>query len=181
VGAKEAMSPEAAMANARTPRRRFFDRKMILLLTAIIALDVILALVGPRETLDLKFYYSGAEARALLAGYDLDTAWSYFVNEFFDLLLIIAYSAALAHGFSKFFARGSPFFALALLPGFLDIAENTGAVYALSTPGPHAYLDAMGTVTALKWLSGLAAPAILIAAARKSIKIKVATTSTLRS
>ncbi|MBY0372044.1 hypothetical protein K2X33_15270 [bacterium] len=120
------------------------DRRTLFLILCIGALDILMLTFGPHPTLDTKLYYTGDEARALLGGFDASQTHAYFLNELFDLLLIASYSAL--------FYRLKVF--VPFLPGAFDLVETSYILYALKTPGAHGFLDYLGVVTFLKWVSG---------------------------
>lgn len=94
-------------------------------------------------SLDVRFYYSGAEASAFLNGLSATQAHTYLLHEWWDLLFLTAYSWLLVK------LLRTPW---AVVPGVLDLVETTVIIGALlGIPGVP--LAPLGVVTALKWSS----------------------------
>jgi hypothetical protein len=119
-------------------------------LLLVIAAVPMLLLPTP-GSLDVRFYYSGAQARAFLTGLSAAQAHTYLLHEWWDLLFIAAYSWI----FVKLLRTR-----WALLPGALDFVETTMIIGALSGTA----VAPLGVITALKWFT---APLMLILGLRK--------------
>lgn len=132
---------------------RFFDRPTKILFAMIVLFDIVLMTIGPRDALDIRLYYTGEQARALLASFDEAQIHRYFVNECIDLAFIMTYSALLFVCMQKYWRR---YRVLAFLPGFFDLIETVSILIALSTPGQHDFFDWLGVATFLKWTTGAA-------------------------
>ena len=110
--------------------------------------------LAPEQILDERFYYSGAEARALFQGYSEGEVRRYFFNELLDLALIATYSWGLLILLHHKFP-GSPLLAkLSLLTGLMDLTETLSVIGLLTGLMPMGVLDGLGIITALKWSLG---------------------------
>lgn len=125
------------------------------------ALAIAMLLLGSNTSLDAKLYYTGDQARALLAGLDSAGVERYFINELLDLLLILSYSTLLFVGFKKVFPGRRIVCCLAFVPGFFDLIETLSLLYILGFGGATSHLDWLGTVTFLKWATGAVALVVL--------------------
>jgi hypothetical protein len=130
---------------------KIFNRQLIVTILVLAHLLVAMILIGPTETLDKKFFYTGDEARILFATFDHDVLRSYYANEIIDLAYLASYTMFFVLAFMNLNRR--KFLVFALLPGFLDLIETGTILYALANPGPYPYFDWLGIVTALKWSS----------------------------
>lgn len=101
--------------------------------------------VGPSDSLDAKFFYTGEQARNLFANFSLEDKEAYFLNEIFDLFLIFSYSFLFLTLKRHLFA---------LVPGFFDLVETLTVLYALKYGEPFNVFSFLGVMTALKWSTG---------------------------
>lgn len=138
-----------------------FDGKLRALLALILLIVAAMSAFGPRESLDAKLYYSGAEARALFARQEPAEARRYFGNELGDLVLIAVYTAALVIALRRARGPGAAVLSLALAPGLFDLVETSLVLRALSQPESDWFLDGLGAVTLLKWICAVFALAAL--------------------
>jgi hypothetical protein len=147
---------------------KFFDRKMsaLLLFMALILAGMIG--FGPKETLDMKYFYTGDQARALLRSFSESQSQLYFVNELFDLVFIGTYTTALVIAMKRLFPGHKLTAWLSVAPGAFDLVETGTIIYALKTPGSQQYFDWLGFATCLKWTTGAIAVAALLWGARLS-------------
>jgi len=113
-----------------------------------------MTLLGPPETLDMKLYYSGDQARALLQSFSPTQLHAYFINELFDLLLMSSYTVLYFIGLTWAFPSRRIFKTLAFVPAAFDFIETSFILYATKFPGPHAFFDWLGYATFLKWTTG---------------------------
>ena len=104
---------------------KILDKKMALLLGAMVILYILMATFGPSDSLDRKLYYSGEEARALMQSFGGAELKAYFVNELLDLLLIFSYTGALFLGLQRVYSRHIWVLALSLLVGAADFIETS--------------------------------------------------------
>lgn len=142
---------------------KFFNKKRALLSALMLCLISGMVFWGPHNTLDVKLYYSGDEARALFAGLDAAESRHYFINELFDLLFIITYTAFLLSSVRHVFARRRIFWSLlAFLPGAFDWVETTSVLYILKAGEPFSLLDYLGIATCLKWTLGALVSVLLL-------------------
>jgi hypothetical protein len=126
---------------------------------------------GPSQSLDIKFYYSGAEARALIQNLHAFELKYYFRNELIDLIFIFTYTSALWIGLRRIFPNNKATATLALLPGFFDLIETIAIIYAVKRPGgPHDFFDWLGVVTSLKWIFvAIAIGAVIMGLVRRKL------------
>lgn len=132
------------------PARKYFSRRMIALWLIAIVLGCTMLIHGPSDTLDARFFYSAQEASDYLTGLSSEKAHRYFVNELIDLVFLATYSMisilSLKRGASRF-SR-----AIALSPGFADLAETMTILILLSSD--LAAPAILGILTAAKWNLG---------------------------
>jgi hypothetical protein len=139
-----------------------FDKKLLSFIFLILLLDLAMMTFGPRDSLDKKLYYTGAQARVFFAGLDGEQLRKYFVNELFDFMLIFSYTGALLIGLRRVYSNHLVATALALAPGLCDLIETSGIMYSLVQSGPHEFFEWLGVFTFLKWtLGGIATLAFL--------------------
>ncbi len=112
---------------------------LLLLVTAAVPM----LLLPTPGSLDVRFYYSAAEARTFLAGLSPSQAHTYLLHEWWDLLFLTAYS--------WLFVRllRTPW---AVVPGVFDLIETTIIIAVLSGIS-SAPIAPLGAITALKWSS----------------------------
>ncbi len=110
--------------------------------------------LGASNSLDVKFYYNGDQARALLNGLNETHRHRYLLTEFVDCVFIVSYSTALFMALTSVFGRGVSIIALSLFPGICDAVETLGVIFALMTSADHSYFDWLGVMTCLKWSVG---------------------------
>jgi hypothetical protein len=146
----------------------FFDRKMVTLLLFMALLLGGMIGFGPKETLDMKYFYTGDQARALLKSFSESQSQLYFVNELFDLVFISTYTMALVIAMKRLFPGYKLTAWLSFAPGAFDLIETGTVIYALKTPGSQQYFDWLGFATCLKWTTGAIAVAALLWGARFS-------------
>lgn len=120
---------------------------MLLGALAVIILSTAMTILGPRESLDAKFYYTGEQAHALLLSFTAEEAEKYFRNEIIDLLFIVAYTSLLFMALKK---RAPNFIWLAFPAGFFDLIETSSILYCLKAS--PVFLNQLGFVTAFKWI-----------------------------
>ena len=130
-----------------------FDKKLISILGLIVLLDVAIWIYGPRDSLDIKFYYTGDQARALMLGFDQMELRKYLATALLDLALIFSYTTALVIGLKRVYASRTVALA-GFLPGVCDFIETAAILYFIVRPGPYAFFDWLGVVTLLKWTFG---------------------------
>lgn len=140
----------------------FFDKKMLLFLFLMMVAYIAMRIYGPVETLDTKFYYSGAKAYDLFQHMTTADIYAYRLNEYFDLLLLISYTAALFVGLKKVLPSNSKIPLIALLPGLSDLIETIAILYALYSSGEQNYFEWLGFITLFKWASGAFAIGLMI-------------------
>ena len=130
------------------------NRTVVLNVLALIGVGMIMKHCSPHGSLDSQIYYSGEEARVYLKGLTDGQSFSYFVNQFWDLLFIFLYSALGYFSVKKLFStiKMAPW--LALIPGVFDLIETTSILFILKLGDAINALDALGVVTLLKWCSG---------------------------
>lgn len=135
-------------------RAAIFDWKLNTAILLIVVMDIAMMIFGPRDSLDVKFYYTGDQARALLESFDNLELKKYFINEIFDLGLVLSYTGALYIGMRRAYPKKRGAMILAMLPGLCDLVETSFILYALWQPGLHIFFNWLGIVTLLKWLLG---------------------------
>lgn len=120
---------------------------------------------GPHGTLDERLFYSGIEARFYLDTLSDSEMRAYLFNELADLVLIGLYSSLLFLSLRHHFPKRVGLHGFAFIPGFFDLIETCGILYALTFEGSHAYLDNWGAITLMKWLTGIVAMGLTLFAA----------------
>lgn len=143
-------------------RPTFFDKRTVFLIIALVCLNGLMAALGPEYTLDKKLYYTGDQARSLINGFNTHQIQVYFVNELFDLLMILLYSTLLFVFYEKAFSLNFFLKIVPFIPGFLDLIETSYILYALKNPGPHLFFNLLGLATFMKWVSGAFLVVVLI-------------------
>lgn len=133
--------------------KRFLSLSLILAVVISFFLLLMIIIINSEMTnstlLEMRFYYSGAEARdhlSQLSPHDSDT---YRTLAGIDLFFIAAYTVATCY-FIKIYFSGA-FLWLGIIPGFIDLIETVGILFALRTQPLQNYFDFLGLVTAAKW------------------------------
>jgi hypothetical protein len=136
------------------PHQKFFDKKMVLLLGFIIGLDILMMIFGPPASLDIKLYYSGEEALALFQSFSSADKKSYFINELFDLFLLLSYTAALSLGLQRIYSRRFWTIALPIIVGACDFIETIVIISVLKFSVSQSVFDWLGVFSCIKWSLG---------------------------
>jgi hypothetical protein len=140
----------------------FFPNSFFLLLGLQVLLILSMRLFDVTESLDVKMYYTGDQARAFLQNMNAENRNAYFVNELIDLLFICAYTASLWIGLRWVYPKDKIMWPLAFAPAAFDLLETLHIIYALKIEGPHLFFDWLGVVTFLKWLLAFGACVALV-------------------
>lgn len=130
---------------------KIIDKKMIFLLTTIGLIEVWMAVYGPSESLDMKYYYTGDDARALFQSFTAADVRTYFINEIFDLILLASYSFAFFLGLQRLYSPRLWTIALPLVAGVSDLIETLVIMSVLKFSNPVSFFDWLGILTCLKW------------------------------
>lgn len=147
----------------------FLDRKIRILLIAMIVIFAAMAFSGPAEVLDIHLYYTGDQARTFFANLSAEQIQSYIITALLDLCFIAFYTAALVRSLRISFDHRFSF--LGLAPGIFDLIETIGILRALWTSEFASYFDFLGVITFLKWISGFSLLVILILTPRRFRKL----------
>jgi len=135
-----------------------------------IALPILFAIMysmGIRDALDMRLYYTPAEAAQYLSSLSPARASLYFCHELFDLLFLSTYTALLYFALEFVWGSSSPFKFLGLLPGFFDLFETVGILIALQV-GPSPFIVSwLGIATFLKWITSAGVILLLVGRATK--------------
>ena len=123
-------------------------------LSAIVG-AVMLSIPLEGRILDLRFWYTGAEALQYLESLSVDAGRQYWLHELLDLVFMSSYSWAF-FVFWPVSGRLANWRALSLLPGALDFIETFGILLLLSACSvlPRAPIaTAVSSVTPIKYLA----------------------------
>ena len=134
-----------------------------MLVAAQVFIGILMLLTSPKEILDTKLFYTGAQARALLSSFDPMVREQYFRNELLDMLFITSYTGALVLAFYRLFPGKKFVQFLAILPGAFDLIETSAILLALKGGLSWSHFDWLGAVTCMKWVCAGIALAILAA------------------
>lgn len=136
------------------PKIHFFDKTTVFLLMGLAVLSVMMVLIGSDfKGLDLKFYYTGAEALKILSSLSLEQRQRYSFIECLDFIYISIYTSLLLWNLRKL--GGRRLFCLGVIPGLCDIVENVGIMFWLQSPFEYSYLGSLRFLTMAKWVTGL--------------------------
>lgn len=105
-------------------------------------------LLEPNQSLDVKLYYSGEEARQWFSALTLQEEHSFFLNELVDLAYIVLYSILFYGMFPP-----TPIRYIAFIPGVCDFIETGFQMFYLQTKDYSAVFDWLGFFTCMKWVS----------------------------
>lgn len=134
--------------------RVIIDKKLLLILGILILLNILMFVLGPPDSLDVKLYYTGKQARTLLESFDASELSAYFANEIFDLIFLSGYTWALAIVLQRVFHFKSWTLFLPLTVGIFDLIETFVILAVLNSLAPAKLLDWLGIFTFLKWSVG---------------------------
>ena len=130
----------------------------------MVAVTVAMIGWGTKVSLDAKFYYSRAEARAFLLGLSDEQMRDYFRNEWMDLLFMTFYTGLL-YAWASRASTSRVLRRAALVPGFFDAIETLTLLAVMKGRDAPAWL---GAVTCIKWsAAGAVLIALIVAALRK--------------
>jgi hypothetical protein len=132
------------------------SKKVYILIGLLCGLFILMKVFGTQRSLDVKLYYTGDQARALLSGFGEQETKAYFLNEIFDLFFIFCYSSLFYIGLRRCFPTHRWIWTMAFVPGLFDYVETLMILYALEAKGPHLFFDWLGIATFLKWTTGAA-------------------------
>ncbi len=100
-------------------------------------------MIGLKQTLDVRLFYSHAEAMSWLTSLSESQRADYLLNEYLDLGYLLGYTG-------MFFVLLGP---LGLIPGILDLIETVPIILHLNhMMDLPAFL---GIVSGVKWISGV--------------------------
>lgn len=135
-------------------RPKYFDFRIFVLWALFLIFVMTFAKLGSQDTLDGRFYYSGAEAAKFLNSLSDKAAFHYLLTEFFDVVFIFIYSALLFLNLQRVFYKVPRIKYFALLPAFLDFFETKAVIESLLN---NAVITKnyywLGYVTLFKWLT----------------------------
>ena len=103
------------------------------------------------ELLDVRFYYSGAEAQAFLSKLSPSDVFIYRTIAGVDLFFIAAYTVATYYFFKINFPLRFLWFGF--IPGVLDLLETSGILFVLANNTWPICFNYLGAVTAAKWIA----------------------------
>lgn len=136
----------------KTSQAPFFDKKMIFLISLIVLIDVLMMRWGSAQSLDVMLYYTGEEARTLLASFSELQLKAYFVNELFDLVLILTYTATLRLAFARLYPHWNWTARLLWALAAADLIETLTVIMILKLSVSQSALDWLGVFTFFKWI-----------------------------
>lgn len=142
---------------------KFFDVAMLFLLGGVFIIYILMASFGPHDSLDARLYYSGNEARSLFESFGASELKAYFINEIFDLVLIVCYTAALYLGLRRLYSTSVRMTLIPLIAGGADFIETSAIISVLKFSLSPGVFDWLGVFTFIKWsFVGMALLLILI-------------------
>jgi len=109
---------------------------------------------GPSESLDVKLYYTGDEARALFQRLSESDLNAYFIIELFDLCYLTSYTGLFLLGLRQMYPRQAGAIALPLIVGASDLIETLAVIGVLKFSVSQTIFDWLGVFTFLKWTLG---------------------------
>lgn len=135
-------------------RPKYFDFRMICLWAILAIIATIIIKIGSQDTLDARFYYTGAEAAKYIKSLSEKDNYRYLVTELFDLSFIITYTGIFYLSLKRIFFNNKKIKYLALLPAAFDLVETKTIIECLSTGANiNNQYYWLGYVTLLKWLT----------------------------
>lgn len=130
--------------------------KLIIVLAFVAAAcGISMLIIGPSHTLDVRLFYSQAEAHEWLTSLTQAQRGDYLITEFFDVAYTLSYSAI-------FYLVLGP---LGLIPGILDLIETIPIILHLLNGSTLPSM--LGMISGIKWISGIVA---FIFVVRKLVK-----------
>ncbi len=145
--------------------KRFAYLSLILSLVIAVFLLIILLVLNSAmvntELLDVRFYYSGAEAQAFLTKLSPSDVFMYRTIAGVDLFFIAAYTVVTYYFFKINFPRRFLWFVF--IPGILDLLETSGILFALTKTSWPSCFNYLGAVTAAKWIVVILSCVIILA------------------
>jgi hypothetical protein len=110
------------------------------------------------ESLDIRLYYTGEQARQFLTSLSFKENRVYLITELIDFFLFIpAYTLTLFLGIKQLCSSDRKIWLWAFAPAIFDVIETALIIYALASTANHTYFDWLGLVTFFKWLLALGA------------------------
>ncbi|MES2527552.1 MAG: hypothetical protein V4598_10710 [Bdellovibrionota bacterium] len=100
-------------------------------------------MIGLKQTLDVRLFYSHAEAMSWLTSLSESQRADYLLNEYLDLGYLLGYTG-------MFFLLAGP---LGLIPGILDLIETVPIILHLNHMMELPTF--LGTISGVKWISGV--------------------------
>lgn len=133
--------------------RKYFDFKIISLWAILGIIATVIIKIGSQDTLDSRFFYTGAEAANYLKSLSDKELNRYFVTEFFDLGFIITYTAILFISLKRIFYKKEKIKYFALIPAAFDLFETKTIMECISTGADISReYGWLGYITLFKWI-----------------------------
>ena len=132
----------------------FFDKKVALLLFLIVVLGLVMRMIGPPDCLDLKLYYSGEQARALINSFSESDLRVYFLQEILDLVFLTSYTAFFILMLRRLYPTKIWLLIFPLIVGLSDLVETTVTLLVLKFSNLNVWFDWLGPFTFVKWALG---------------------------
>lgn len=125
------------------PMTKMKNKKTFVFFLLVAALSGIpMLMIGLPKTLDVRLFYSHAEAMSWLTSLSESQRADYLLNEYLDLGYLFGYSG-------MFFLLAGP---VGIVPGILDLIETVPIILHLKFG--YALPVFLGFVSGIKWISG---------------------------
>lgn len=135
-------------------RPKYFDFRMISLWAILGIIATIIIKIGSQDTLDARFYYTGAEASKYINSLAEKDVYRYLVTEIFDLCFIVIYTGIFYLSLKRIFFKNEKIKYLALIPAAFDLIETKTIIEWLSSDiNINKQYYWLGYATLLKWLT----------------------------
>lgn len=135
--------------------RDIIDKNVLVLFVLIIVIIFTMHIIGPPDSLDMKLYYSGEQARVLFKTFSDSDLKAYFMNEIFDLCLLISYTFVFLILLQRIYSRQIWTVVLPLIIGISDFIETTVILSVLKFSVSQSVFNWLGIFSFLKWSIGL--------------------------
>ncbi|MBO9666310.1 MAG: hypothetical protein J7501_05805 [Bdellovibrio sp.] len=141
--------------------KKYFGAKELGCIALIMLLATMVQIWGSQKSLDIRLYYTAADAKSFFAELSPAETAAYIRHELFDLAFIGTYSLLFFFWLQRLFPQKKLFVALGFVPGLLDFIETTSILGVLlqGLQEPPLWL---GTVTFLKWFGSICVLVLLI-------------------
>jgi len=149
-------------------QKSFLIKKVLILVSSLIATGVVMRFFSPPYKLDARLFYSFSEAATYLTALTDLQKREYLFVELFDFWFMINYSW-INFIMAKKVKVSCQRLWIAFVPGILDVFETTLIVYFLHYRELSAVHELLPILSSLKWISAIA---LIIYLLQKGLKLR---------